>query len=66
MTKREINYMATILDMVDCHDNVTLLDVHQVLKQGINFGDYVLAVNRLINAKLIWVDPNHVAHRVRT
>jgi hypothetical protein len=66
MTQREKHYMATILDMVDCHDDLALLEVQQVLTQGISFGDYVFAVNRLINLGLIWVDSNHVAHRVRS
>jgi hypothetical protein len=66
MTRREQNYMAIILDVVDAHDDVAMPDIYQALRHGINFPDYVLAVNRLIDLGLIWIDPNHVAHRVKT
>ena len=67
MTIRSEELAHCILEVIDYSDDgIPLLKIEEVLTQAVSFRALIMTVNALKNHGLIYVDANHVAHRVRT
>lgn len=67
MNIREREIAHAILEVIDFSDNgISMLKIEEVLGCGISFRQMVLAVNDLYDKKLISLDANHVARRVKS
>jgi len=66
--QRQANTTAIILEVIDSSDagvGVPLISIEEVLQESISFKAFVRAINLLRDCKLIIIDSNHLAHRVR-
>ena len=68
MTERQYHRICyEMLEIIDeCPDGVSITKMEEIMEQAVSFAVFCRAFNYLWTVGLVRLDPQHVAHRVRS